>query len=229
MGAALLTWSDYPRSLRGRITSRTPPLTITLHYLMITKVTKSMKLIKISAPTTKRVWMAVVTLLTAAPVLACSSIQTKPTTVAQGASCGTLAEGDQLLGMLYAPGAIYSAKPIEKRIFKARANQPIRTMGATLYIKALPEMNAPYVQRLLSCHAASPENAHPNDPIHPSSGPIASLDVREAKHGFAVEVMANDPKVGEEIWKRAESLANYKGAVPNKQAGASRPNTTHSL
>ena len=138
------------------------------------KTIKSSTLRSKATPTTKPLWIAALTLLVAAPALACSSTQTQGTKVAQGASCSTLADGDQVLAEFYAPGTVYHAKPIEKRIFKARANQPIRTMGASLYVKATPEMNSPYLQRVLACHAASPSNAHQNDPLHPSNGQIAS-------------------------------------------------------
>lgn len=200
-----------------------------LHYLE-TKV-QIMKTIKLFAHSSKSVTQSLcvsaIALFAAAPMLGCSSAQTQPTTVAQGASCG--AEGDQLLAEIYSPGGIYDAKPIEKRIFKARANQPIRTMGASLYVKATPEMNSPYLRRVLECHAASPAVAHANDPLHPSNGQIASLDVREAKHGFAVEIMANDPKVGAEIWKRAESLAKPQGSVEIKQISSTKLDSTQTL
>lgn len=152
------------------------------------------------------------------PLSGCATTQSSPS-VAQGASCGSLTGGDEVLSAFYAPGAIYEARPVKEKIFKARALQPVETRGASLYVKATPEMNSPYLQRVLSCHAASSSDAHPNDPLHPSQGSIASLEVSEARHGFRVDVLAENQTVGTEIWKRAEALSHQKGSVEVKQVG----------
>ncbi len=157
--------------------------------------------------------------LLSAPLLACST-QSEPKTVASNAGCGSLVGEEATLQQVYAPGAVYDAKPIKERIFKARANQPIRTMGASLYVQAQPDMNAPHLRRVLSCHAGSTTESHPNDPLRPQGGQIASIDVREVRHGFAIDILADSPDVGEEIYKRAESLNHEKGSVQVQQVGA---------
>ncbi len=160
------------------------------------------------------------------PLAACSSAQTAPT-VSTGANCASLTDGGQVLSDFYKPGAVYDAKPVQERVFRARAIQPVETMGASLYVKATPEMNAPYLRRVLSCHAASSSSAHVNDPLHPSSGPIAALEVGESRYGFKVDIRARDSKGGEEIWKRAESLSRQNGSVQAEQVGGlDNPSTT---
>ncbi len=151
-------------------------------------------------------------------LLACSS-QGEPQTVATGASCSSLEGSEETLAELYKPGAMYTAEPIKERIFRARAAQPERVMGATLKVRAERDMNAPYMQRVLACHAASGQGAHPNDPLVPASGTIAKLSVEKSKFGFNIQVTGQDPDMGEEIWQRAEILTNQGSRVDAEQVG----------
>ena len=151
----------------------------------------------------------------------CASTQSTPSQadLAVGAGCGQL-NSEATVAKIYAPGAIYSAKPFEEKVFRARAIQPTVVMGASLYVRAEQEMNAPFMRRALACHAASGQAAHPNDPLFPSNGNIASLEVREGKNGFVIDVVADEPKVGQEIWRRAESISQGGGSVKVEQVGA---------
>lgn len=156
-------------------------------------------------------------LLVAVPLSACSTQQAEPR-VADNAGCAQLAGADDVLERVYAPGAIYDAQPIEERVFKARANQPLRTMGASLYVQADSDMNAPHLRRVLACHAASDNDAHSNDPLRPATGQVAEVSVEEAKNGFAIRVKADDHEVGEEIWNRARAMT--QDSVQVQQVGA---------
>lgn len=151
-------------------------------------------------------------------LLACSS-QGEPRTVATGASCASLEGSQETLAELYKPGTMYTAEPIKERIFRARAAQPERVMGATLRVRAEREMNAPYMQRVLACHAASGQGAHPNDPLIPASGTVAKLSVEKSKFGFEIDIVGQDPKMGEEIWQRAELMTNQGARVEAEQVG----------
>lgn len=156
-------------------------------------------------------------LFIAAPLTACSTQQAAPQ-VADNAGCAQLAGADDVLARVYAPGAVYDAQPLKERVFKARANQPVRTMGASLYVQADSDMNAPHLRRVLACHAASDNDAHPNDPLRPSTGQVAEVNVEETKNGFAVRVKANDHQIGEEIWNRAQAMT--KDSVKVQQIGS---------
>lgn len=156
----------------------------------------------------------------------CAGAQNQPTTLASGANCGQLEGADQVVSQLYEGGAIYDARPIEERVFRARALTPKETMGASLYVKAEPGLTSPYLERVMACHVASGQAAHPNDPLFPQSGKIAKLEVREAKHGFAIDVRADQVNVGREIWQRAESLTQPPSSVEVEQVGTAP--TTHS-
>lgn len=151
--------------------------------------------------------------------VACSSTTQEPR-MAQGVSCGDIEADTPAVAQLYSPGTVYRAEPMKKKIFKARANQPVRTMGASIYVKSEPDLNAPYLQRALSCHAAHGSSAHPNDPLHPQTGQIDRISVRDGRLGYVVEVTSDDPRVGEEIWKRAEALSRTGGSVQVQQVSA---------
>jgi hypothetical protein len=136
----------------------------------------------------------------------CAASNSEPR-YAVGAHCSSLKDG-QTAKDLYEKGAFYSAAPIREKVFHARALQPMETRGATLRIKSEPDMNSSHLHRVLACHAAHDQAAHPNDPLHPSSGSVASLEVQETKFGFEVAIRADNRKTGEEIWKRAEAVTN---------------------
>lgn len=157
--------------------------------------------------------------------LACST-QSEPRSVATGASCGSLEGSDVVLSELYKPGTIYRAEPIEEQLFRARASQPTRVMGASLRVRAEPGMTAPYMQRVLACHAASGNSAHPNDPLAPQNGQLARLSVEESQFGFTVNVVGDSPKSGEEIWQRAEVLTSQGGTVEVEQVGSLSPTSS---
>lgn len=172
------------------------------------------------SPIARNLSISAALILLSGSLMACSTTQNEPKSVASGAACTDLGAAEDVVANFYAPGSVYDARPIRETVFKARAIQPVETMGASLYVKAEPGMNSPYLQRVLSCHAASGAEAHPNDPLHPSQGAVTQLAVREAKHGFAVEVRSDDPAVGREIWKRAESLSQGQGSVAVEQVAA---------
>lgn len=151
--------------------------------------------------------------------LACSS-QGEPKTVASGASCSSLEGSQETLAELYKPGTIYKAEPIKETVFRARASQPVHVMGASLKVRAEPGMNAPYMQRVLACHAASGGAAHPNDPLVPQKGTLAKLTVEESKFGFRIDVVGDSRETGEEIWKRAEILSGQGAHVEVEQVSS---------
>jgi len=153
-------------------------------------------------------------------LMACGGTRIESTSIAAGAACNSIDDGGQTLAHMYESGAVYHAEPVKERIVRARAAQTTRTVGATLHVRAEKGMSSPYMHRVLSCHVAQGEAAHPSDPLHPVSGALAELTVSESKHGFAVKIVADNLKAGEEVWERASALTNKSGAVTVEQVGA---------
>ena len=158
-------------------------------------------------------------LFAASTFIACAAPPTAPKTLAAGASCGKL-DSDKLVEDLYSSKNIYAVFPVKERIFKARANQPVRTVGASLQVRAEPGLSSPYLRRVLACHAVSEHQVHPNDPLHPKSGHVTEIDVSELRHGFSVKILSDEPGVGEEIFRRAESLKNQRSTVEVQQVSS---------
>jgi hypothetical protein len=159
----------------------------------------------------------------------CATTSSAPTRVASSVHCGGLEGEQEVLSRLYKPGAHLRAAPVKERVFKARANQPIVTMGATISLPAEAEMNGPYLHRVLACHAQFGQSAHPNDPLHPQSGSVSELMVRESGNSYSIEILSDDPKVGEEIWKRADSLSRGHAEVQIEQVGSRDRTVTSNL
>lgn len=157
--------------------------------------------------------------------LACSS-QGEPKTIATGASCAGLEDSQATVAELYKPGTIYKAEPIKEKVFRARAAQPTHVMGASLKVRAEQGMSAPYMERVLACHAASGGAVHPNDPLFPQAGTLAKLSVEESKFGFNINVVGDSRKSGEEIWKRAEMLTGQGAHVEVEQVGGLNKTST---
>ncbi len=158
--------------------------------------------------------------------IGCAQSGAEPKTVAGAGGCSA-ANDSELIGHVYSAGTIYAAKPIKKRVFLARANQPIRTFGAQLYMHAPKGVTKEYMERQLTCHAAAGGTVHPNDPLKPSAGAVADIDVRSAGGDFAIEVIGHDHHAGRDIWQRAQSISGGAGAVQVEQVGsASDPQAT---
>ncbi len=152
--------------------------------------------------------------------LACAKTSTNPTEVARGASCHELSGDEAVLNHFYEPGTVVSVTPLEEKMFIARASQPMQPVGASMYLPAEKDINAPYLRRVLACHAASGQSAHPNDPLHPVGGPVTDLAVRETGNGYAVDVLSDDPRVAKEILQRARAFGGGTTSVEVEQLGA---------
>ncbi len=164
-----------------------------------------------------------IAVVTAGAVASCAHSEAQSPRVAGASGCNNLSE-DGLVEQVYSPGAIYAAKPIKKRIFYARANQPVRTVGAKMYLHAPQGVTGEYLERRLACHAQSGTSAHPNDPLHPSVGSVKSVSVDSTGGSFAINIVAKDPKTGQEIWQRAEALSGTGDASVQQVGAATQTN-----
>lgn len=163
-------------------------------------------------------WLALIAVGTS---MACAgTTQNTQTTLASASSCSQLPDADATVQQLYTPGNVYAAKPVERKVFKARSAQPTRTFGASLYTHAEKGMTAPYMERVLRCHAAYGQAAHPNDPLHPAGGKITDLSVSSVAGNFAIRVEGDSTETGKEIWQRAEALSGQAAGVQTQQVSA---------
>lgn len=135
-----------------------------------------------------------------------------------GTQCAALSDTDRQVSELYASGNVQQVKPIYRTEFVARAIQPRYVTGAELYVPAQPNMNQAYLERVLSCHAASNSAAHPNDPLRVAN--IKDIDVEAVGQRFRVAITGADRSAGKAIWERARALANEGTQVQVEQLSA---------
>ena len=152
--------------------------------------------------------------------------QEQPKTVSAGAGCQSLGDTQSTLAAFYGPGNAYSATPVKKKFHIARAAQPERTVGATIYVRAQPGLTSEYLQRTLACHAVNGKPMNPNDPLHLDNGNLAELSVQSAGNSLAVRVTGEGSDVGREIWQRAQAFTSDGGAVQVEQVSSAAEAST---
>lgn len=148
------------------------------------------------------------TLVGSTALLGCSTHNQAPADTVASARCGELTEVQAVAAQHLAPGRVASVAPIQVNKFHARALQSERTMGAELVVPAQQGVTAEYLERALTCHAASGTPVSAHDPLHPETGRIASVDVRSAHGSFIVRAMGDSPDAGNAIWNRARGYTS---------------------
>lgn len=144
--------------------------------------------------------------------------QTRANTQIAGAQCGAISDLDQQVAALYAPGNVDRVEPMYRTQFVARAVQPRFVSGAKLYVPAQQGMSQGYLERVLSCHAASQSASHPNDPLRVAN--VRDVDVQARGQRFVIQIEGADRKAGGEIYQRARALRAPASQVEVRQLSA---------
>jgi len=154
-----------------------------------------------------------------------ATTQQASSTVARGASCNQVQNLDQQVAQVYDLARVRHAEPLYTQRFLARAIQPREVIGAELYVDAEAGVSQPYLERVLSCHAAGTSAANPNDPLRAQN--IRDLDVRVQGRQFVIAVHGADRNAGREIWQKAQALLQSGGSVEVQQlSAADKPAST---
>jgi len=135
-----------------------------------------------------------------------------------GSQCSALAGVERHVAELYAVGGVERVEPLERQVLIARAIQPRYVVGARLYVPAQQGTSQAYLQRVLSCHASSGANVHPNDPLHASN--LRNIDVKTQGQRYVVSIEGADRAAGREIWQRARALRDSAAQVGVRQLSA---------
>lgn len=147
-----------------------------------------------------------------------AATQQASSTVARGASCNEMQNLNQEVAQVYDLARVRHAEPLYTQRFLARAIQPREVIGAELYVDAQAGVSQPYLERVLSCHAAGTSAAHPNDPLRGQN--VRDVDVRVQGHHFVIAVQGADRNAGREIWQKAQALLQRGGNVEVQQLSA---------
>jgi hypothetical protein len=149
---------------------------------------------------------------------ACGAASQRPeTTTVAGVQCEGVDVGQQV-AQLYAPGNVERVEPLYRTEVLARAIQPRFVSGARLYVPAQQGMTQGYLERVLSCHAASSSSAHPNDPLHAAN--VRDVDVEARGQRFVIDIHGEGRSAGKDILERARSLRDGSSNVEVRQLSA---------
>ena len=140
-----------------------------------------------------------------------------------GSQCDSLADVSTQVGELLAASNVQRVEPSYEMRHYAGGPQPMHVSGAKLYVPAQPGMSAPYLERALSCYAASGEiaAAQPNDPLRVEG--IRDVDVRGAGQSFRIAIIGSHQRSGEAIWERARALGDSQVTVEQIAAAGATP------
>lgn len=120
------------------------------------------------------------------------------------AQCAALGDVSGQVADIYA-NKVSAVKPVKRTEFKARAIQPKVIAGAELYVPGERGMSEAYLDRMMSCHAASnTPSQHPNDPLRAAA--IEGVEVDSVGSHYRVTITGRDRAAGEAIWQSARTL-----------------------
>lgn len=144
-----------------------------------------------------------------------------------GTRCDSLTDLDQRVHQLLAASNIERVTPAYHHVPHFDGPKPLYIEGAEIYIPAEAGINEAYLERALSCYAASRSGtAQPHHPLRADG--IRSISARESGQTFRVSIRGVDRKAGEEIWKRSQALRNASGTIEIRQL-SSGPSQSRTL
>jgi len=134
------------------------------------------------------------------------------------AQCAGLQDVDRQVAELYSPGNVERVQPLYRTEFLARAIQHRSVSGAEIHVPAQQGMNDAYVERVLSCHATSGANVHPNDPLRVAN--VRGVDVQSHGPRLVISITGADRRAGQEILERARALHGNATEIEVRQLSA---------
>jgi hypothetical protein len=134
------------------------------------------------------------------------------------AHCVGLEDVHRQVADMYRADRVEYVKPLYREVFVARAVQRKYVAGAELYLRPQQGWSAPYLDRVLSCHAGSEASVHPNDPLRVFN--FERVVVRARGPHFIVTITGVDREAGEEIYQRARALRDPSSQVEVRQLSA---------
>jgi hypothetical protein len=142
--------------------------------------------------------------LAAAGASLLSGCSAQPPVRAESARLGCEQLGDAARTDYFAPGHVSGVSRVTRVDHVSRATPVVRTAGADIYLNAQPGMTPAFVERVLSCQAASQQTAQ--SPIASSAGRVA-ISVRNDAGRIAVRALGSNRQASEDVWQKARALA----------------------
>jgi hypothetical protein len=125
-------------------------------------------------------------------------------------ACSGIAADDRDVSPFSHRGDILGVSALEDDPAKPKRQR--RVLGATVVFRPVPGLTARELQHLVDCHLARNATIGYESATREMEHCLltqrgARATVRPLETGFAVDVRADDPSAGQEIWRRAQALA----------------------
>jgi hypothetical protein len=155
-------------------------------------------------------------------LLGCAHSQASTPQRLATARCGELSAADRELARSVALPRVDHVEPYKRHDMRTRATQQLTyTAGARLYVPAQQGWSAPYLERVLSCHAAASDAGHANDPLQVAG--VSNIDVDAHGSRYVITVAGDTREAGRQIWQRAETLRTQNAQVEVHQLSQAAP------
>jgi hypothetical protein len=122
-----------------------------------------------------------------------------------GTRCEALTNLDQRVQQLLSANNIVRLEPAYRMTPHFDGPKPAYVEGVAIYIPADAGVTEAYVERALSCHAASSGRALPSDPFRVDG--VRSITANEVRQTIRVDILGVDREAGERIWHTAQGLS----------------------
>lgn len=149
-------------------------------------------------------------------LLGCAHAQSSHARQLATAQCGELSAADREFARAEALPRVERVEPYQLHDMRARATQQLTyTAGARLYVPAQKGWSAPYLERVLSCHAAATDAGRANDPFQVAG--VSDIDVARLGTRYVITISGQTREAGHQIWHRAEALRDQNARVEVRQ------------
>ncbi|HEX5658435.1 MAG TPA: hypothetical protein VFX59_14635 [Polyangiales bacterium] len=149
-------------------------------------------------------------------LLGCAHTQTSSQAQLATAQCGELSAAEREFARNEALPRVERVEPYKLNDMRTRATQQLTyTAGARLYVPAQQGWNAPYLERVLSCHSAANQSGSANDPFQVAG--VANVNVDAHGSRYVITIAGASREAGRNIWQRAETLRDQNSRVDVRQ------------
>ena len=129
---------------------------------------------------------------------------------AEREACANVSEEDRVVSPFSHREDILSVQPLSVRLPQGGT----RDAGAVIVFRKVPRLTAGLLQKIIDCHLArnaafgfdARELAFCPLNVNPLGFKKLKATVTDRADGFAVELRADDEKIGQQIWERAQGL-----------------------
>jgi hypothetical protein len=131
-----------------------------------------------------------------------------------GIKCQDVSDIERTVAGLYGPAELSDVKPLY-RMQQVGRTQVRYAAGAKLYVPAQQGVTQGYLERVLTCHAASQGAGHPNDPLRVEN--LRDVDVLARGQQFVIEIEGANRTAGKAILQNAQALRDLSTQVDVRQ------------